>query len=376
MQRTRDSVLFLNWKDITNPSSGGAEILTDALASHMAKTHSVAYFTSAYPGCKREETCHGYRIIRRGNVYTVILHAFWYWHRNRTALRQYSYIIDQVHGIPFFSVLYKKHPPIITIVHEVAGILWKNLLPAPIWKIGILAEYIWTYLYRKYIFIAVSNSTKTELERLGIPHSNIHIVENFLPFLPPNKIEKSNIPTLLILGRIAPVKKIEDAIAAYRIAKKSIPNLRLNLVGKGENKYRAYKKKILANIAYDPHITFHENCTEEEKRKYLESAHLLILTSQKEGYGIVILEAAAYGTPTIGYRVPGIQDAVIHNRTGMLVEYRNLLALANEIYSSFRQTRTYEDIQQKAIAHAKAHTKEKTIAAFEKNIQALYPHYE
>jgi hypothetical protein len=61
-------ILILNWRDIKNPSSGGAEVLTHELASRwVAKGHSVTLFSSKFHQSKREEITDGIRIIRCGN---------------------------------------------------------------------------------------------------------------------------------------------------------------------------------------------------------------------------------------------------------------------------------------------------------------------
>lgn len=359
-------ILFLNWKDVTHPSAGGAETLTDAIAEHIAQTHPVTYFTSAYPGCKKEELYHGYRIIRRGSVHTVMLHAYLYWHIIRPKQEMYQYIIDQPHGIPFFSIFYCKHPPVALMIMEVAGDLWKNILPYALLNAGKLAEKLWLTLYRARTIITISRSTKDDLIAHGISEHNIRLLPMFATvpvprFLPPKTL---NTPRLLVLGRIAPVKQIEDAIDAYRIAKKSIPNLRLAIIGKSDRKYQTYKQRLISNIANDPTISLHENCTEEEKLQYIRKASLLLIPSEKEGYGLVVLEAAAYGIPAIGYSVPGIQDAIEHGRTGILVPPKDIQALADAVCTILTQHQLYNQMRQQAFIHAKKHIKEHTLLAF------------
>ena len=366
MQSEQGGILFLNWKDVTHPSAGGAETLTDAIAQHIAQTHPVTYFTSAYPGCKKEETYHGYRIIRRGGVHTVMLHACLYWHIIRTKQEIYQHIIDQPHGIPFFSIFYRNHPPVALMVMEVAGDLWKNILPDAFLRAGKLAEKLWLTLYRARTIITISQSTKDELIAHGISAHNIRLLPMFttvpIPrFLPPETLDT---PKLLVLGRIAPVKQIEDAINAYRIAKKSIPNLRLAIIGKSDRTYQAYKQRLISKIAGDSAISLHENCTEEEKIQHIRKASLLLIPSEKEGYGLVILEAAAYGIPAIGYRVPGVQDAIEHGRTGILVPPADIQALADAVCTILNQPQLYNQMRQQAFIHAKKHTKEHTLFAF------------
>ena len=57
-------------------------------------------------------------------------------------------------------------------------------------------------------------------------------------------------------------------------------------------------------------MTFFGRVDEETKRQLMAQAHVLIVTSVREGWGLVVDEAAAVGTPSIGYNVPGLRDSV------------------------------------------------------------------
>lgn len=364
---TGKRILFLNWKDITNPSAGGAEVLTDALASHLAQENDVTYFTSVYPNAQKKEQIHGYTVIRHGNIYTTYLHAFLWWHWNVLYGKPYDLIIDQVHGIPFFSILYIHHPKILTLIHEVAGDLWSNILPR---IIGNNIDTVWLFLYKNQQFITVSNSTKQELISRQIKNSHIYIIQNFTDIRLATIPKKPLPTTLIVLGRIAPVKRIEHAIHAFQEAKKNIPNLQLVIIGKVEHAYQSYYQKIQDLVLQNPDITLLENATEETKIDWLKKSYLLLMTSKKEGYGIAILEAGACGVPAIGYKVPGIQDAIIHMTTGVLVEEEIPHTVARQIYNLVHNSDQYKLLQHNVFAHATMRARKATLLAFEHIIHA------
>lgn len=364
-------ILFLTWKDINHPASGGAELLTDALASHMAKTHEVTYFTSSYPGALRTERIHNYTVIRRGNLYTTYVHAFLWWHWNRTYTKKYSAIIDQVHGIPFFSLLWYKHPRVFTLVMEVAGELWSNVRFPLLGVFGKALERVWLALYKKHTVITISKSTKDDLIAQGITPNNIYIIPMFSNIHCEHIPQKSETPTLLVIGRIAPVKRIEDAIDAYRMARASIPSLKLVIIGKTEPAYEEYKSLLRKKIAGNTGIMLIENGTEEDKKTWLKQSHLLLMTSRKEGYGLVILEAASCGTPAIGYRVPGVQDAIINKQTGMLTDAETPEYLAHAIEELFNDTSTYRTMQEAVFQHSKQYTIAHTQEAFHRVVERM-----
>jgi glycosyltransferase involved in cell wall biosynthesis len=58
-------------------------------------------------------------------------------------------------------------------------------------------------------------------------------------------------------------------------------------------------------------VEFLGHVSDEEKFNRLARAHVLLVTSVREGWGLVVTEAAQVGTPTIGYDVPGLRDSVV-----------------------------------------------------------------
>ena len=344
-----------------NPESGGAEVLTDALASHLAKNNEVFFITSSFPGSLNKQTHANYTILRKGNTLTCILHAFFIY-KKLSREKRLDLIIDQAHGVPFFSILYPNRPKIFTLIHEVAGELWSAILPI---KIGYAIDNIWIPLYRSAMWLTVSASTKKELIGHGIPDSQISIIPNFTAIQLEAIPQKNTHPTLLVLGRIAPVKQIEHAIAVFRIAKKTIPNLQLIIAGKTSKKYISYHKKISFLAAQDTAITIKVNISEQEKIELLKKSHILLMPSKKEGYGIAILEANACGTPAIGYDVPGIRDAIINNTTGLLATPKDYNNLASYCTLLLTNPAIYGSIQKSAHTHACAQTKTQTYSHFD-----------
>ncbi len=355
----RQRILFLNWKDIHNPSAGGAEMLTDALASHMAKTNEVTYITSHFPNAPHSEDIHGYHVIRKGTTLSTIFYAFFIYRRLHIQ-HPFDRIIDQVHGIPFFSVFYKNHPPIVTFINEVAGRLWGNIIPG---NIGLIVDALWLRLYKNQLFFTISISTRQELIASGIPPKSISIVPVFSDLHLPH-IPKKTEMRLLVLGRIAPVKRIEHAILAFRILKKTFPTLTLSILGKREKGYESYYQDIRRSIADDLSITLLENIREEEKIHWLKQSRILLMPSQKEGYGIAIVEAAACGAPSVGYNVPGVQDAIRHGVTGLLAPKETPEELARCITPLLNDDILYAKIQQSAFEYSKLYTREETTKIF------------
>ena len=65
-----------------------------------------------------------------------------------------------------------------------------------------------------------------------------------------------------------------------------------------------------------------------EPEQYMSAADVFVLPSHREGFGSVILEAAAAGIPAIGTRIYGVTDAIVEGKTGLLVSVGDIVALA------------------------------------------------
>src|SRR5258708_8108017 len=130
-------ILILNWRDIKNPESGGAEIVTMEHAKAWIKNgHSVTWLASAFKDSAKEEIINSVRIVRRGNWITVFLLAPFFYFFSK---QKYDLVIDEIHGIPFFTPLYVRKPK-IAFIHEVASNIWDYMYPFPINKIGKITE--------------------------------------------------------------------------------------------------------------------------------------------------------------------------------------------------------------------------------------------
>lgn len=113
---------------------------------------------------------------------------------------------------------------------------------------------------------------------------------------------------LLYAGRMKREKGVLDLIATFSSLQTDYPNLHLILVGPDEeNLLPGHKISGLHAVGYS-------KCVEE----YMAAADVFCLPSYREGFGSVLIEAAASGLPCVASRIYGITDAVVDGETGLL----------------------------------------------------------
>ena len=116
-------------------------------------------------------------------------------------------------------------------------------------------------------------------------------------------VEKEPVPTVVFIGRLSANKRPEHAIRAFELVRLQLPDAQMWVIGSGPQEARLRR-------AAGPGVTFLGRVPEEEKRERLARAHALVATSVREGWGLVVTEAAASGTVAIGYDVPGLRDSI------------------------------------------------------------------
>lgn len=133
-------------------------------------------------------------------------------------------------------------------------------------------------------------------------------------------------PVILFIGRVNRDKGIVELVSAYRTLLERFPRLHLVLVGYFEPHLDPLPEEVLAAIRGTPAI--HAVGYHAQPESFVGFADLLCLPSYREGFGNVVIEAAALEVPTVGTRIVGLADAVIDGETGILVAPKDAAALA------------------------------------------------
>jgi glycosyltransferase involved in cell wall biosynthesis len=346
-------ILWLSWKDRGHPQWGGAEVLTHELRRRFSgEGHAVTHLTSGYAGAAEREQTAGVETIRAGkNRYLHPLKAIA--HYNLRLRNKFDIVIEEVNATPYFSVLTEKRAKRFLFYHHLEREVWLHEAPRPLNLIGyhIIEPLATRLLGRSGVpLITVSESTRQEMTKYGFKPDLAHIISEGIELTPLadlSRTRKFDRPTMLSLGGIRAMKRTLDQIKAFELAKNFVPNLQLKLVGDAHGKYG---QKVMEYIGRSPHqtdIDYLGKIAHRDKPRIMRSCHLISVTSVKEGWGLIVTEAASQGTPAVVYDVPGLRDSVRHNQTGLITN-ETPEAMATAIAELLHDKPRYQDLRHAA----------------------------
>ena len=289
----------------------------------------------------------GFTIIRVGGRFSVYWAAYKYY---KAHLADWpDLVIDEMNTIPFFAKFYVKQKNIM-LVHQLCREIWFYQMPFPISLIGYLLEPLYLRLLNDREVITVSESSKRDLMRFGFTEDTIHIISEGiddapLPELAPKSLDH---PLILTLGRVEPMKRTLDILRAFEILKESVPAAKLAIVGYCHGAYGEKLRRLRDASKFKDDIVVTGPVTHDQKVAYLREAAVLAMTSVKEGWGLVVTEAASQGTPSVVYNVDGLRDSVRDGHTGLVTKANTPAALAQSLQEILANQVTYEATRQKA----------------------------
>jgi glycosyltransferase involved in cell wall biosynthesis len=362
-------ILWLSWKDISNPKSGGAELVMHELSKRLVTDgHEVTVLTVLYPGASDEEDIDGIHIIRVSkNRYIHPLIASIYYIRHMR--NQYDIVIDVVNTAPYMSPFYRGRAKSFLFYHQLARQIWFYEAPFPINLVGYaLLEPIATALLGMTgtITITISKSTKRDLMRFGFKEKNIHIISEGItpqPVADLSNAKKYKDPTVLIFGAARSMKRALDQIQAFELAKADISKLKLVVAGDMSGPYGKKVQTYIDNSKYANAIECLGRVSESEKIKVMQKSHVLLAASVKEGWCLVVSEAAGQGTPAVVYDVDGLRDSVKNDKTGVVCE-KNPSDLAQGIVKILGDSNFYQKAQREGWAWSKQLTFDRSYSDF------------
>lgn len=325
-------ILMCAWRDLRHPASGGAEVWTHEVCARLAGAgHDVVLFSAAAEGAPERELmpspAGSYEIVRDGGQLGVYLSARRYWRSEQARLGRvpFEVVIDQMNTVPFLAHRWAHGARVLGMAHQLCREVWWYEAPLHQAAVGrFIVEPLALRAMRRVPTITVSESSGESLRDAGFGDVRVLPQGGNLPTLA-TRPAKAEVPTVVFCARLVRSKRPDHAAQAFVDAKRSgslDPDAQLWIVGDGPmrdslRRFAQYGVELCGRV------------DETEKLERMAAAWALVATSVREGWGLIVSEAASVGTPSIGYRVPGLVDSVTA-ADGILVD-PNPKALAVEL---------------------------------------------
>lgn len=274
------------------------------------KGHEVTLFTSSFPGGLAEEVIDGIKVVREGDRFSVYRKARAFYEGSSV---RWDVVVDEINTIPFMTPRYvDRGERIVALIHQLAREFWFYELPYPLAWIGNrILEDRWLKRYRDVLTVTVSESTRSELVEMGF--MDVRVVPNGLNAQTQDSVPpKTSTPSMVFVGRLKRTKRPEEALKAYRLLKKRHPGLRMTVVGDGD-----LKKGLEREY---PEVEFTGYLDKAAKDTIVSRSWVIAVPGVREGWGQVVTDSNALGTPAVGYDIPGLRDSIQHGYNGFLTQ--------------------------------------------------------
>jgi glycosyltransferase involved in cell wall biosynthesis len=319
-----ERVSILAWRDLDDPEAGGSERHASNIAALWAEAGIEVTMRTSYAANRPVVSWRdGYRVIRKAGRYLVFPRAAFSemmgWHGGRDGL------VEIWNGMPFFSPLWARTAHVAWL-HHVHAEMWQMALPPRLAAMGSFVESrVAPPLYRWTEIVTLSESSKDELVRdLKFRPERVTVVSPGIdPRYTPGGAKDAD-PLVVAVGRLVPVKRFDVLIDALVALKPRVPRLRAVIAGEGY--CRPDLETQIRSARAEGWISLPGRVDDDEIIDLYRRAWVLAMTSSREGWGMIVTEAAACGTPAVVTRVPGFVDAVVEGRTGLLADTRDDLA--------------------------------------------------
>ncbi|MBW2268446.1 MAG: glycosyltransferase family 4 protein [Deltaproteobacteria bacterium] len=319
-------VLLLNERDPLHPRAGGAEVHIAEIAKRLApRGIAMTQLAVGFSGGAAREQLEGLEVRRLGPVpfYYPRAVATTAWETRRG---RWDVVVEHLNKVPFCARAYAAGP-VLAVNHHLFGQSAFLQVAWPIAATVVAIEKLIPHIYRNVPCLAVSESSRDDLVRRGLPREQIGLLHNGITFPARQPIEVSARPCrVAYLGRLESYKRIDRLLRACAGLVERFPQLEIVLIGRGAERGRL--EALAAELGIAERTRFTGFVSDAERDALLAEARVAVCASVKEGWGLTVIECNALGVPVVATDAPGLRDAVRHDETGLLVP-----AAAAEVFS-------------------------------------------
>jgi len=310
-------VLVLNERDPRHPKAGGAELHVHEIFRRLAdRGVEVTQLVSSFPGGAQREVLDGVELRRLGRLrayYPLAALAC----ARETRQRRYDVVVECLNKVPFYSPVYSA-VPVLAICHHLFGEVAFQQVAWPIAAAVWSAERLIPPVYRKCPIVSISESSRDELIARGLPAERISV--SYCGIERPADDADTATPrekVVTYLGRLEAYKHVDTMLRAMGLLSERFRDARILVIGRGGAQERL--AALARELGLAERTRFTGFVTDEERDALLASTRVCVCPSEKEGWGLTVIESNATGTPVVARDAPGLRESVRHGETGFLV---------------------------------------------------------
>ncbi len=269
---------------------------------------------------------------------------------------------DVVHAIDLF-------PFGFIAVFASMGLRKKILLTAigsasvqPLYRTGL--SLLSKYVYRRANITTAISGYVARLIRTKVPNLPVRVIipgiaYHYFASRTTETVHKPARPFILSVAKVKPRKGLEVSLRAFAHVARVRSDMDYLIVGVCEGQYFIEIKELTARLGITERVQFLERISDEELVRLYRTAELFLLLPQNvdndiEGFGLVFVEAAAFGLPVIGTLESGAEDAVLDGKNGYLVPPTDSDQAAEKMLAIIENPELRERLSRASVAFAKA----------------------
>lgn len=198
--------------------------------------------------------------------------------------------------------------------------------------------------------------TKHKAEIISIPNPS--------PFAPQNYIKEMSTKTVLAVGRLTYSKGFDLLLQAWKKVHEKFPDWKLNIVGEGEERNRLESFINKNHLNHSVKLVGNTN----EIDTYYRNSEIFCLSSRYEGFGMVLIEALAFGLPIVSFDCQAGPSEILEGTGSILVPKENIEQLSHSLIELMANERLRKEISIKNIKRSESYQPSSIIKKWERII--------
>ncbi len=222
-------------------------------------------------------------------------------------------------------------------------------------------------LKKTHYITATSEFLKRSVKRLNSNIEGIRVIPFGIDPAQFDYCQRDSISKIRIgiAKSLLPKYGVDILIRAFHILSSSRSNIELLIAGRGE--FESKYKQLVRDLQLDKRVRFPGFIDHDKLPDFLRGIDIFAMPSVSDGesFGVAALEASATGLPVVATRVGGVPEVVMHNKTGLLVERKNVKELADALEKLIKDP----DLREKMGRAGRAYVEDNY--RWESNLQAM-----